>query len=158
MMKTVFSFLIDLIPATDKILAGIAAALVAALSVVGWRYRSTLTEFAAYRAVVQAEGARAKAAQDAVRESHETALQTIRNDYEKQIDAVRAGAADNFKRLRESNARGGGVRGTPNRNKMDDGTEPKPLLARTLANCAEDALKLEAWQTLCGKIKCEVGG
>jgi hypothetical protein len=139
---------------TDKFLAGVSASLVAAFLVLGWAYRSNVSEFAAYRAAVEAQGEQAQKEQDALRAANDEAIRQIRSDYEKQIDAVRDNAVAAY-RVRKSNTGSRGVRKTQ-RDKVDDGTEPEPIFAATLRNCAEDALKLSAWQAWCRKIKCPV--
>lgn len=149
----------------DKLLAGLCAGLLVALALVGWRYEAVTTEYAEFRATVKAEGARKQKEEDA-REAawkaqQETALTRVKDDYEKRIKdakAVADRALANYRKLRDSGSGSGGVRGDgpAGGNAVDDGTLQKPLFARTLANCAEDALKLQAWQAWCDGIKCPV--
>jgi hypothetical protein len=148
-------------------MVGAWATLIVASSLLFWRYDAVTTEYAEFRATVQAEGARKQKEEDA-REAawkaqQETALTRVKEDYENRIkDAkvVADRALANYRKLRDSGSGSGGVRrdGAAGGNAVDDGTLQKPLFARTLANCAEDALKLQAWQAWCEGIKCPVTG
>ncbi|MDR1276364.1 MAG: hypothetical protein LBL72_08320 [Candidatus Accumulibacter sp.] len=156
----------------DRILTGICTVLLVVLVLLGWRYEATLTEFAEFKAQVSVEGKKAMAAQDALRVTHEKTLDEVRGSYEKQIDTVRIvaraqmdkqmrtirAAADTrlADRLRDAGSDRGRVRADASSQQVDDDAERKRLVDTTLGNCAEDALKLAAWQNWCLGNQCPI--
>jgi cell division protein FtsB len=141
----------------DKILAGVCTALVVVLALLGWRYEATLAAFEKFKAQVSAESEKAATAQDALRAAHEKTLEDVKNDYERRLDTVRAGAAARLAaRVRDVGTGRGAVRADAERQQVDDDAERKRLVDSTLRAAAEDALKLAAWQAWCVKNGCPI--
>ncbi|MDR1275813.1 MAG: hypothetical protein LBL72_05455 [Candidatus Accumulibacter sp.] len=127
-----------------------AAALFAANS-----YLALRDEYTAYRARVEDAGHAARLAQESLRDAHEKTLEEVRKSYESQMETVRSGALAAY-RLRDANPRSSTVCADAGGQPVDDDAERKRLADATLGNCAEDALKLAAWQAWCTKNQCPV--
>jgi hypothetical protein len=133
----------------------VCGALAALTLFAGNRYLALRDEYTAYRTRVEDAGHAARLAQESLRAAHEKTLEEVRKSYENQIDTVRSGALAAY-RLRDANPRSSTVCADAGGQPVDDDAERKRLADATLGNCAEDALKLAAWQAWCARNGCAV--
>lgn len=108
------------------------------------------------------EGLKAKARELAKETEHQANLEKVRNDHERNIQAVRDSAVAKYlasRRVRNHAAGSGGgpVRADGQGLRVDDGTQPQCVPDKELIeNAAEDAEKLSAWQDWCHLNNCPV--
>lgn len=120
-------------------------------------YLDLRDEYSAYKAAVQQSRENALNAARAREEAHRQNLAAVKEEYEKRIVEVNAVALRNYRRLRDDAATRERVSLSlsPSGVEVDAGTATERLVAAQPAGgiddavigaCAEDALKLSAWQ------------
>lgn len=140
----------------------IIVVLAAALAWTTNLYLGKRDQLAALTASVQALGQAAEARVAEVKKQSEENLKTVKEDHEKLAPAIRAGAVRNYlaahpKRVRVVHAGSGSVPRDAPREQVDDGGAEKPVLDEAfIADAADDANKLAAWQQWCQLNRCPV--
>ena len=97
-----------------------------------------------FEGAVVALGEQAKVTKERIETEQAVAFETIRSNYEKNLPAVRNDAVAAF-RLRYPSSCGGRVSSPALGQSVDDGASKEQL--DVIANCGDDANKLEAWQS-----------
>ena len=134
------------------------------LALLGWTthlYLGKRDQIAALTASVQALGQAAEKVVEEKKAEYATNLQTVKEDHERLIPAIRAGAVRNYRDHHPdgvlNNSGCGAVPGPSTGVQVDDGTQPKRIPDdTTLGNCAEDASKVAAFQQYCSLNHCPV--
>ncbi len=125
-------------------------------------YHSERDNRVALTASVQALGEAAKAHVEEVEKQSEANLKTVKEHHESLEPTIRADAVRNYRlahpeRVRVVRTSGGTLPGIAPGIKLDD--EAKSELvpdSALIENCAEDALKLSAWQEWCQLNHCPI--
>lgn len=135
--------------------------LTAALAAMTNLYLGKRDQLAALSASVQALGQAAEKAVEYKKIEYAANLQTVKDDHEKLIPYVRAGAVRNYLLAHPSRVRVdprcSTVPGTATREQVDDGAVQEPVPDdTTIRNCAEDASKTAAFQQYCQLNRCPV--
>lgn len=127
--------------AAPWIIAGVMAL---ASAMAGKMYLSERDEFTAFRAEVKTLGESAEREKIAIESERKANLEKVK-EYERNIPAIRSAAIAAY-RLRYPNAICSTMPVTASGLKMDDGTGQKSMDDSFIADCGDDAAKLEAWR------------
>ena len=120
-------------------------------------YLDLRDEYSAYKAAVQQSRENALNAARAREEAHRQNLAAVKDDYEKRLSEINAVALRNYRRMRDDAATRDRITLSlaPGSVEVDAGAAEKCVVAvpaaggvddAVIAGCAEDALKLTAWQ------------
>ena len=127
--------------AAPWIIAGVMAL---AAAVAGKMYLSERDEFTAFRAEVKILGEVAEREKIAIETERKSNLEKVK-EYERNLPAIRSAAVAAY-RLRYPNSNCSAVPVTSSGIKLDDGTGKKSMDDSFIADCGDDAAKLEAWR------------
>ena len=127
--------------AAPWIIAGVMA-LAAAMA--GKMYLSERDEFTAFRAEAKTLGESAEREKVAIETERKANLEKVK-EYERNIPSIRSAAVDAY-RLRYANANCSPLPIPSAGIKVDDGAGKKSMADSFVADCGEDAAKLEAWR------------
>ena len=122
----------------------IAAAMALAAVMAGKMYLSERDKFTAFRAEAKTLGEAAEREKVAIETERKANLEKVK-EYERNLPAIRSAAVDAY-RLRYPNANCRALPVTSSGIKMDDGTGQKSMADSFVADCGDDAAKLEAWR------------
>lgn len=122
----------------------IAAAMALAAAMAGKMYLSERDEFTAFRAEVKTLGEAAEREKVAIETERKANLEKVK-EYERNIPSIRSAAVDAY-RLRYANANCSALPVSSASLKVDDGSSQKSMDDSFIADCGDDAAKLEAWR------------
>ena len=122
----------------------IAAAMALAAAMAGKMYLAERDKFTAFRAEVKTLGEVAEREKVAIETERKANLEKVK-EYERNIPAIRSAAVSAY-RLRYPNASCSSLPVTSASLQMDDGTGQKSMDDSFVADCGDDAAKLEAWR------------
>lgn len=122
----------------------IAAAMALAAVMAGKMYLSERDKFTAFRSEVKTLGEVAEREKQAIEKERNANLEKVK-EYEKNLPAIRSAAVSAY-RLRYPNANCRALPVTSSGLQMDDGTSKKSMDDYSIADCGDDAAKLEAWR------------
>ena len=122
----------------------IAAAMALAAAVAGKMYLSERDEFTAFRAEVKILGEVAELEKIDIETERKANLEKVK-EYERNLPSIRSAAVAAY-RLRYANASCSALPVSSASLKVDDGTGKKSMDDSFIADCGDDAAKLEAWR------------
>ena len=122
----------------------IAAAMALAAVMAGKMYLSERDKFTAFRAEAKTLGEAAEREKVAIETERKANLEKVK-EYERNLPAIRSAAVDAY-RLRYANSNFSALPVTSSGIKLDDGSSQKSMDDSFIANCGDDAAKLEAWR------------
>lgn len=134
---------------------GIAALMAIAAATCLHLYQSERDSFVAYRAEVTAIGKAQEAQIEKERQQAEENLKQVRQDYEDKIETIRSNAVALY-RMRQPAGQSGAMPAATGGKQMDDGTAAKCVADEFVADAADDAAKVTAWQDWCKRNNCPV--
>lgn len=134
---------------------GIAALMAIAAATCLHLYQSERDSFVAYRAEVTAIGKAQEAQIEKERQQAEENLKQVRQDYEDKIETIRSNAVALY-RMRQPAGQSGAMPAATGGKQMDDGTAAKCVADEFVADAADDAAKVSAWQDWCKRNNCPI--
>ena len=134
---------------------GIAALMAIAAATCLHLYQSERDSFVAYRAEVTAIGKAQEAQIEKERQQAEENLKQGRQDYENKIPVIRRDAVASY-RMRYPQSSRCEMPGNAAGQQVDDGTAAKCVADEFIADAADDAAKVTAWQDWCKRNNCPV--
>ena len=123
----------------------IAAAMALAAVMAGKMYLSERDKFTAFRAEAKTLGEAAEREKVAIETERKANLEKVK-EYERNLPSIRSAAVAAY-RLRYANASCSALPVSSASLKVDDGSSQKSMDDSFVADCGDDAAKLEAWRT-----------
>lgn len=134
---------------------GIAALMALIAGVCLHLYQAERDAHVAYKATIAQAIADQQAALKAEANRMEANLKQVRQDYEDKIETIRSNAVALY-RMRQPAGQSGAMPAATGGKQMDDGTAAKCVADEFVADAADDAAKVSAWQDWCKRNNCPI--